>query len=95
VGRVALIAAVCLGVALVAAGCGSTRLDPHKMQDAIAHGVERDLHFKPRSVHCPANIPARAGYVFHCDVVSAAGGRARARVQEQDARGNVVFRVPG
>lgn len=85
-GRVAALVALA-ALALLAAGCGKTVIDPVKTEDAIEQNVEGSLGKTVSSVGCPSGVEVEQGRTFECTVRLAGGDEetARLRILNEDA----------
>lgn len=87
--RLAAVAAVtaALALALLAAGCGKTVIDPVKTEGAIEQNLEGSLGKSVTAVECPSGVEVERGRTFECTVRLAGGEEetARLRILNEDA----------
>jgi hypothetical protein len=81
-------------VALVAGGCGQTRIDVKKAAKFIDQAVQQRFGARVRSVVCPDKVKVKAGTTFSCVVTGRDGTTGRAKVTQRDDKGNMTVRTP-
>lgn len=76
-----------LGVVVLAACGGKSKLDSSDMEAKIAAEAKRLVGIDVASVKCPKDIAAKTGSTFSCDVTFAGGGALAFKVDQVDASG--------
>lgn len=83
-----------IGVAtLVLAGACSSALDEARLEAEISSGFQAQTGVAVRGVDCPAGVPLQAGAIFQCTLTTQEGQAVTIDVTQDDAQGNVSWRV--
>jgi hypothetical protein len=85
--RLLLTAALAVALAVLAAGCGGTTIDPAKLEPTAKQSLEHSLHRKIAAVDCPSGVDVDPGRVFECEVVFADKSREEVviKIRNSDA----------
>jgi len=83
-----------LAVAVLAAGCGETKIDGPKAERLIRELVTEQVGARVTSVTCPTAITAKKAVRFNCAVKAADGTRGDVLVTGRDSKGGVDLRAP-
>jgi hypothetical protein len=90
---VALVLALA-GTAVALTACGDTVIDHKKAEKTLKERIDTMLGTSV-TVSCPSGVKAKAGGTVTCDVTGAPdGSKAQVVLEEQDAKGNVTFKLP-
>jgi hypothetical protein len=89
------LAAASLAAALLLSACGkgNEELSTTPIEKNIRAGLTRQTRVPIGPVTCPKEVKPQKGAVFYCSARYDSGGRARIRVTQRDASGNVVWRL--
>jgi hypothetical protein len=86
---------MCASLALLATGCGESKLDTSRLEDQIQKTLAERTGFPIKSVDCPDDVKAEKGGTFRCTVTTARGERALANVTQTDDKGGVTWKLVG
>lgn len=78
--------------ALALAGCTS-QLNMESVKKAVSDGINAQLALPIDAVSCPPERAQKAGDVFECVATPVGGGRLTVSVTQDDAAGNVTWKV--
>jgi uncharacterized protein DUF4333 len=83
-------AALVLALAATAAGCstGEIKIDQKKAED-LAKKIADSGQVRVKSVSCPADLKAKKGADFECDIVYADGQKATITMHQLDDKGRI------
>ncbi len=88
--RACLATVAVIGVALVAAGCG-TVIDQEKLQDTAQQSLEGSLHEKIKTVDCPSGLSVDPGSTFTCDVFLPNGKQMTATLEIRNKEADITI----
>jgi hypothetical protein len=83
-------AALVLALAATVAGCstGEIKIDQKKAED-LAKKIADSGRVRVKSVSCPADLKAKKGADFECDIVYADGQKATITMHQLDDKGRI------
>jgi Domain of unknown function (DUF4333) len=82
-------------LALLAAGCGQSKLNTSKLQAQIKKTLSDRTSIPIKSVSCPSDVKAKKGAGFRCTVTTQQNERVPVNVTQDDAKGGVTWKLAG
>jgi Domain of unknown function (DUF4333) len=89
-----LIRAACVGLVVVAAGCGSETLDAPALEAEIKQDLTADVGIAPEAIDCPDEVEIEKGKRFECTGTAPAGDTFKIAVELTNDDGGFDAVVP-
>ena len=91
----AVLLVACASLGLLAAACGTSKLDTSRLESQIEKTLGDRTGFSIKSVRCPDDVKAEKGGTFRCTVTTERGQGAVVNVTQTDDKGGVTWKLAG